>query len=75
MKNYRLELIFPSKICLHFLPRGRLFDDSAGGIDFLKFTCYKLVLVKDFTCHSSYDATSTESNGVEIDGFLYPNYM
>ena len=27
------------------------------------------------TSHSAYDATSTESNGVKIDGFLYPNFM
>ena len=25
--------------------------------------------------HSAYDATSTESNGVKINGFLYPNFM
>ena len=28
-----------------------------------------------YTSHSAYDATSTESNGVKIDGFLYPNFM
>ena len=27
------------------------------------------------TSHSAYDATQTESNGVKIDGFLYPNFM
>ena len=27
------------------------------------------------TSHSAYDATSIESNGVKIDGFLYPNFM
>ena len=27
------------------------------------------------TSHPAYDATSTESNGVKIDGFLYPNFM
>ena len=27
------------------------------------------------TSHSAYDATSTKSNGVKIDGFLYPNLM
>ena len=27
------------------------------------------------TSHSAYVATSTESNGVKIDGFLYPNFM
>ena len=28
-----------------------------------------------FTSHSAYVATSTESHGVKIDGFLYPNFM
>ena len=28
-----------------------------------------------FTSHSAYDATLTKSNGVKIDGFLYPNIM
>ena len=27
------------------------------------------------TSHSAYDATSTESNGVKIDGFVYSNFM
>jgi hypothetical protein len=27
------------------------------------------------TSHSAYVATSIESNGVKIDGFLYPNFM
>ena len=27
------------------------------------------------TSHPVYDATSTKSNGVKIDGFLYPNSM
>ena len=27
------------------------------------------------TSHSAYDAMLTESNGVKIDGFLYPNFM
>ena len=27
------------------------------------------------TSHSAYVATSTESHGVKIDGFLYPNFM
>ena len=27
------------------------------------------------TSHSAYVATSTESQGVKIDGFLYPNFM
>ena len=26
------------------------------------------------TNHSAYDATSSESNEVKIDGFLYPNF-
>ena len=29
----------------------------------------------DCTSHSAYVATSTESHGVKIDGFLYPNFM
>ena len=28
-----------------------------------------------FTSHSAYVATSTELDGVKIDGFLYPNLM
>ena len=28
-----------------------------------------------FTSHSTYIVTSTESDGVNIDGFLYPNSM
>ena len=27
------------------------------------------------TCHSAYNATSTKSDGVKIDGFLYQNFM
>ena len=27
------------------------------------------------TGHSAYVATSTESDGVKVDGFLYPNFM
>ena len=27
------------------------------------------------TSHSAYVATSTESDGAKIDGFLYPNFM
>ena len=27
------------------------------------------------TSHSAYVATSTESHGLKIDGFLYPNFM
>ena len=27
------------------------------------------------TSHSAYDAMSTESNRVKIDGFLHPNFM
>ena len=30
---------------------------------------------QSFTSHSAYVATSTESKGVKIDGFLYPNFM
>ena len=30
----------------------------------------------EYTSHSAYDATSTESNRVKIDGFIYyPNLM
>ena len=27
------------------------------------------------TSHSAYDATSTESDGAKMDGFLFPNFM
>ena len=30
---------------------------------------------QSFTSHSAYVGTSTESEGVKIDGFLYPNFM
>ena len=31
--------------------------------------------IRSFTSHSAYVATSTELDGVKIDGFLYPNLM
>ena len=34
-----------------------------------------LVTHSKYTSHSAYVATSTKSDGVKIDGFLYPNFM
>ena len=35
----------------------------------------KLIFQWSITSHSAYVATSTESHGVKIHGFLYPNFM
>ena len=43
----------------------------------LKWNAFKSELTNnsDFTSHSAYVATSTESDGAKINGFLDPNFM
>ena len=40
-----------------------------------KFNTYAKFGIYLTTSHSAYVATSTESDGVKIDGFLYTNFM
>ena len=59
---------------------GASFDSPENQSLILKISSWnskeKIVIMNcEYTSHSAYVATSTESNGVKIDGFLYPNYM
>ena len=41
----------------------------------LTFVICTVLLLPKGTSHSAYVATSTETSGVKIDGFLHPNLM
>ena len=48
-------------------------DIKIRQIFYQRLTYSKKMIV--FTSYSAYDATLLESDGVKIDGFLYPNFM